>query len=569
MKEAKKVGLASLTLILTASSATFGAAPDVARMEQAIDLRVSTGQFMGTVLVAESGKFLINKGYGSANLEWKVPNSPSTKFRLGSVTKQFTAACILLLEERGKLKIEDPVKTYLPDAPAAWDQITIFNLLTHTSGIPNFTELPEFRGTETKPTTPEELVARFRDKPLDFAPGTSWHYSNSGYVLLGYLLEKISGQPYSKFLQDNIFTPLGMKDSGYDSNTEVIPRHAVGYAPGPGGPVVAGYIDMSIPFSAGGLYSTTGDLLRWEQALYGGKVLTAASLRKMTTPFRENYALGLGVRKTASGDRIFSHSGGLEGFNTWVGYLPGKDVAVIVLANLNGNAPDNIASDLTKILDGEKATLISDRRAIQLPSATLDHLVGHYQFPNGAVMTVWREGSRFLTQLPGQRPVEQFPEKAGDFFAKVVDAQISFNTDDRNQVTSLVLHQNNKDQTAIRINDQTAEQALATLKQRIKDKVPDPGTEAALRHQIETLSRGEPDYEVMDAGLAEATRQQLPQIIVLFKKMGALKTLKFSQVLPNGSDTYVATFEHGAMNCTITPLSPTGKLIGDFFHAIP
>lgn len=569
MIKAKKVGLALLTMVFASSSLAFGAAIDVARMERAIDLRVSTGQFMGAVLVAKDGKILINKGYGSANLDWKVPDSPTTKFRLGSVTKQFTAACILLLEERGKLQIEDPIKKYLPDAPAAWDQITIFNLLTHTSGIPNFTEFPDYRESEAKPTTPEELVARFRTKPLDFAPGTSWHYSNSGYVLLGYLIEKISGESYRKFLQDNIFSPLGMKDSGYDSNTEVIPQHAVGYAPGPSGPVVAGYIDMSIPLSAGGLYSTTGDLLRWEQALYGGKLLTAASLRKMTTPFRENYALGLGVLKTSNGDRIFSHGGGIEGFNTWVGYLPALNVAVIVLANLNGGAPGDIANDLIKVVDGEKVTLISDRRVSPLPNGALDHLVGHYQLPSGAIMTVWRDGGRFLTRLPGQPAVEQFPEKKGDFFAKVVDAQIAFNTDDRGQVTNFVLHQNGKDQAATRINDDTAEQILAETKRRIKDSIPAPGTEAALRHQIETLERGEPDYDAMGPGLVEATRQQLPQITVMFKKVGALKTLKFSKVLPNGSDVYLATFEHGDMECTITPLSPTGKVSGDFYHLVP
>jgi CubicO group peptidase (beta-lactamase class C family) len=566
---AKKVGLAWVTIVFASSSLAFGAGIDVARMERAIDLRVSTGQFMGAVLVAKDGKILINKGYGTANLDWKVPNSPTTRFRLGSVTKQFTAACILLLEEQAKLKIGDPVKKYLPDAPAAWDRITIFNLLTHTSGIPNFTEFPDYRATEATPTTPEELVARFRAKPLDFAPGTGWHYSNSGYVLLGYLIEKISGEPYSKFLQENILTPLGMKDSGYDSNTEIIPQRAVGYAPGHGRPVVAGYIDMSIPFSAGGLYSTTKDLLRWEEALYGQKLLTPASLWKMTTPFRENYALGLMVRKTSNGDRVFSHGGGIEGFNTWVGYIPAENVAVIVLANLNGVAPDNIANDLTKVADGEKVTLISDRRATQLPNGALDRLAGHYQFLGGAIMAVWRDGRRFLTQLPEQPAVEQFPEKKGDFFSKVVDAQIAFNTDARGQVTSLVLHQNGRDQTATRTSDDAAEQILADLKRRIKENIPAPGTEAALLHQIETLERGEPDYDAMGPGLVEATRQQLPQITVLFKKVGALRALKFNKVLPNGSDLYLATFEHGEMECTITPLSLTGKVTGDFYHLLP
>src|SRR6266446_6846269 len=226
---------------------------NLTRMEQVVQSYVSNKQFMGSVLIARDQTIVLDKGYGFANLEWNVPNSPTTKFRLGSVTKQFTSATIFLLEELGKLKIDDPVKKYMPDAPAAWDKVTIFNLLTHTSGIPSFTGFPDYASTEAIPTTPEKLVARFRDKPLEFQPGEKWNYSNSGYVLLGYLIEKISGQPYAKFVQEN----------SYDSNCAIISRRASGYAPGASGPVNAGYIDMSIPLSAGALYSTTEDLLRW------------------------------------------------------------------------------------------------------------------------------------------------------------------------------------------------------------------------------------------------------------------------------------------------------------------
>jgi CubicO group peptidase (beta-lactamase class C family) len=239
-------------------------------MEQVVRSYVDAKQFMGSVLVARDRKVLLSKGYGSANLEWDIPNSPSAKFRLGSVTKQFTAACILLLEERGKLRVEDPVKKYMLDAPAAWDKVMIFNLLTHTSGIPSFTGFPEYHSTEAIAATPEQLVARFRDKPLEFQPGEKWNYSNSGYVLLGNLIEKISQQSYRQFVQENIFHPLGMKDSRYDSNSEIILHRASGYTPGPNGVTNAGYIDMTIPLSAGALYSTTEDLLRWEQGLMGG-----------------------------------------------------------------------------------------------------------------------------------------------------------------------------------------------------------------------------------------------------------------------------------------------------------
>jgi CubicO group peptidase (beta-lactamase class C family) len=320
-----------LAVVLTASCFAQDKVPNtsVTRMEQLIQANVPK-QFMGTVLVAQDGKVLLDKGYGFANLEWDIPNTPTTRFRLGSLTKQFTAASILLLEERGKLKIDDPVKKYMPDAPAAWDKITIFHVLTHTSGIPSFTGFPDYDSRETQAMTPEKLVEWFRDKPLEFEPGTKWNYSNSGYVLLGYLIEKISGQSYSDFLQQNIFTPLGMKDSGYDSNSAIIAHRAAGYAPGKSGPVNAGFVHMSIPFSAGALYSTTGDLLRWEQGLFGGKVLKAESLAKMTTPFKQDYAFGLGV-STNNGHKMIAHDGGIQGFNTFLAYFPDDKLVVAVL----------------------------------------------------------------------------------------------------------------------------------------------------------------------------------------------------------------------------------------------
>ncbi len=320
-------------------------------MDQIVQSYVSAKTFMGTVLVARGGEVVFSKGYGMANLEWDVPNSSPTKFRLGSVTKQFTAASILLLEERGKLKVEDPVKKYMPDAPAAWDKITIFHLLTHTSGIPSFTSFPDYRQTEPFETTPEKLVARFRDKLLEFAPGEKWSYSNSGYVLLGYLIEKISGQSYATFVQENIFTPLGMKDSGYDSNSEIIPHRASGYTPSKDGPVNAGFIHMSIPFSAGSLYYTTEDLLKWERGLFGGSVLSAASLQKMTTPFRHDYAFGVGVH-TTGGHKMIDHGGGIEGFNTHLAYYPEDQLTVVVLGNLNGPASE-IAGKLGAVALGQ------------------------------------------------------------------------------------------------------------------------------------------------------------------------------------------------------------------------
>lgn len=416
----------------------------MARMEEVVQSYVSSKQFMGSVLVARDQTILLDKGYGFANLEWNVPNSPTTKFRLGSITKQFTAASILLLEERGKLKIDEPVKKYMPDASVAWDKVTIYHLLTHTSGIPSFTGFPDYASTEAIPTTPEKLVARFRDKPLEFQPGEKWNYSNSGYVLLGYLIEKISGQPYDKFVQENIFTPLGMKDSGYDSHSAVIVRRASGYSPSANGPVNAGYIDMSIPLSAGALYSTTEDLLRWEQGLFGGKVLSAASLQKMTTPFLHDYVCGLGV-STVKGHKVIEHGGGIEGFNTQLSYYPEDRLTVVVLGNLNGSAPGEIAPKMAALAHGETVVLPTERREIAVPAKILAQYVGSYELAPDFVMVVTLEGDQLMTQATGQPKIPIFAESETTFFLKVVDAQLEFFKSEKGQVTHLVLHQGGRE----------------------------------------------------------------------------------------------------------------------------
>jgi CubicO group peptidase (beta-lactamase class C family) len=426
------------------------ASPDVARMEQVVQSYVSNKQFMGSVLVAHGDDILFNKGYGFANIEWEIPNASSTKFRLGSITKQFTAASILLLEQRGKLSVDDPIKKHIPSAPAAWDKITIFNLLTHTSGIPNFTSFRDYRSLEPFPSTPEALVSRFVDKPLDFQTGEKWSYSNSGYILLGYLIETISGESYQKFIQGNIFSPLGMKDSGYDSNFAIIPHRAAGYAATQSGLINAGFIDMSIPYSAGGLYSTTEDLLRWERGLFGGKLLSPASLQKMTTPFKNNYAFGLQVHMV-NGHKVIDHGGGIEGFNTMLAYYPEDKLTVVVLGNLSGQAPENIALKLAAVAQGEKVVMISERKEITVNPKLFDGYVGRYQLAPSITTNVTQEGGHLFVRLTGQPKFEVFPEGERDYFLKVVDAQITFVIDSQGHATELILHQNGLDQHAKRV----------------------------------------------------------------------------------------------------------------------
>ncbi len=438
-------------------------------MDQIVQSYVADKKFMGTALVARGNEVLFSKGYGSANLEWNIPNAPNTKFRLGSITKQFTAACILLLEERGKLSTDDPVKKYMPDAPAAWDKVTIFHLLTHTSGIPSFTGFPDYHSQEAVPNTPEKLVARFRDKPLEFQPGEKWSYSNSGYVLLGYLIEKVSGQPYEKFVQQNIFGPLGMKDSGYDSNSAVIPHRASGYANGKGGPENAGYIDMTIPFSAGALYSTTDDLLRWEQGLFGGKVLSQASLTKMTTPFKHDYACGVGVH-SMNGHRVIDHGGGIEGFNTFLAYSPDDKLTVIALSNLESHAPEEIVAHLAAVARGEKVELTSEKKEVSVASAVLAGYVGTYELGPNINMMITVENGQLISQVSGQRKVPLFAESDTKFFPKVVDAEIEFGKDDKGPY--LILHQGGRDTKAPRTSETVAERKAITVPRTVLAQYP-------------------------------------------------------------------------------------------------
>ena len=427
-------------------------AQDSARMDQIVQSYVSSGQFMGSVLVARDKEVLLSKGYGSANLEWDIPNTSQTKFRLGSVTKQFTAAAVLMLEERGKLKIDDPIKKYLPDAPAAWDKITIFHVLTHTAGIPSYTSFPEYPKLQPFSIAPQQIVALFRDKALEFAPGEKMQYSNSGYILLGYLIEKVSGESYQDFLQKNIFTPLGMQDSGYDSNSSIISRRAAGYVPGTKGKENAGFVHMSIPFSAGALYSTTEDLLRWEQGLFGGKLLSAESVAKMTTPFKDNYALGLRVR-IVNGRKVIAHGGGIEGFNTYLAYYPDRKVTVAVLGNLNGSAPEQIGNSLAAIVHGENVVLSAERKEITVLPNILEGYVGTYQLAPKFNLMITVEGGQLMAQASGQSKLPVFARSDSRFFYKAVDAEIEFTKDEKGTVVGLILYQNGREMKAPRISD--------------------------------------------------------------------------------------------------------------------
>jgi len=313
-----------------------------------------TGALRGSVLVAHSGTILLSKGYGVADEASAMPNTPRTRFRIGSITKQFTAMAIVILQERGKVHVKDSICVYVSDCPAAWQPITLHHLLTHTSGIPNYTNFADFPALIGTPVTVEQLIARFKQSPLDFAPGARWSYSNSGYILLGYVVERVSGVSYARFLQANIFDPLQMRDSGYDSNTPTLPEHASGYLSAHNPPV---YIDMSEVYAAGALYSTIEDLYRWDQALAAHRLVSPQTSDAMFTAYVTCPAGGCALASDLgygygwflareSGRTLIYHLGHIDGFLTYNGFYSQDSVDVVLLSNLETTAVLSISVHL-------------------------------------------------------------------------------------------------------------------------------------------------------------------------------------------------------------------------------
>lgn len=356
-------GVAFRALILCAvisAASTFGQTDRTKLFEREDDYirsEAATHFFRGTVLVGIDGKIVFEKAYGLGDEEWGAENTVHTKFRIASLGKQFAAAGILLLEQRGRLNVHDPISRYLSGIPVAWRAITVHQLLTHTSGIPNYTSSPEIGKINRTGTTPQQMIGLVRDKPLDFRPGANWSYSNTGYILLGMIVEKVSGQSYADFLKANIFEPLGMKDSGYDRAGDILKQRASGYQIIHGQVANADFIDMSVPFSAGGIYSTVEDMYRWNEALAEeGKLLSAESLKQMFTEYPEaahegqHYGYGIVISRLKFGKLLYYHGGGIEGFSSSIQRYPNDRVCIVVLSNLDSYKPwelgDHIASDL-------------------------------------------------------------------------------------------------------------------------------------------------------------------------------------------------------------------------------
>ena len=358
-----RVRLLPLFFVALMAATSAFAQQNVQKIDALLKQYYDYGQFNGSVLVAEKGKVIYEKGFGMANMEWAIPNQPDTKFRIGSVTKQFTSTIVMQLVAEGKIRLDAKLTDYLTDyRKDTGDKVTIHHLLNHTSGIPSYTGLPTFFAKESRnPYTPEEFVKKFASGDLEFEPGSKFAYNNSGYFLLGAIIGKVTGKPYEEVVTERIFKPLGMTDSGYDHSANILEKRASGYQKGPNGYINAPYLDMSLPYAAGSLYSTTRDLFKWNESLYEDKILSAESKKLMFTPGLSNYGYGFTIAdqpigKSEEKTKIIQHGGGINGFNCLVTRAVDKRQTVILLDNVGlGQYHGKITNSIIAILNGQPA----------------------------------------------------------------------------------------------------------------------------------------------------------------------------------------------------------------------
>ncbi len=392
-----------------------------------------------SVLVVKDGKTIIRKAYGMGNIELNIPLRPDMVFRLGSITKQFTSAAIMKLVEQGKINLDDPMTKYLPDYPVHGYNITIENLLTHTSGIKSYTSLPEVMEQQiNEDLTVQELTDTFKNQPMDFAPSTAYLYNNSGYSLLGAIIEKVSGKTYEEYIQEEIFTPLGMTHSYYGSFTKIIPNRVMGYHVTEDGVQNAEYISMRIPYSAGSLLSTVDDLQKWTDALYAGKVVSNESLQKMTTPYvlsngknagsdkeDQGYGYALSVADL-KGHRVVGHGGGINGFSTNLQRIEDEDLLVVILTN-NASAtigPSTVTSQLFAIALDEPFV---EPDEVKVKASLIKKYAGDYVYEKfGVTISISYADGKLYSQTMGGSKKQLRPSSKTDFFFQNDLVRISF-----------------------------------------------------------------------------------------------------------------------------------------------
>lgn len=370
------------------------------------------------VIISQNDKVLFQGAQGMANIEHSIPLTIDSVFRLGSITKQFTTAAIMMLQEQGKLSIQDNIKMYVPDFPTGGNKITIEHLMTHTSGIANYTNDRDLFAKEIQvPITLDDMLKRFEAHPMVFKTGDEMRYSNTGYVLLGKIIEVASGQSYAEFIEQNIFKKLAMNSSRYGGD-QIIPNRASGYETAHGEVVNASHIDMSWPHAAGSLLSTVGDLNIWNKAIRNGKLISEESYQQMIKPFKLNdgtfsdYGYGFGISKLNKYDTI-EHGGGIPGFVTWAVYIPSEDLYVAALTNSGNGDPGVVARSLiAKLLDIDLPTF----KPANVDKNEAKKLLGTYKISEEASRTLLMENGKFYTERETGAKFEVIPYSQTGFY---------------------------------------------------------------------------------------------------------------------------------------------------------
>jgi CubicO group peptidase (beta-lactamase class C family) len=417
-------------------------AQETDKLDALINAYAKMYKFNGAALVAKNGVILLNKGYGYRNATDKIANSEQTVFQLGSITKQFTSAIILKLQQEKKLSVSDKLTKYFPGYPKG-DSITIEQLLTHTSGIFNYTNNGTFMENEvTKSASREKIMALFKDKPLDFSPGTGWNYSNSAYSLLGYIIEDVTKMPYEQVVRKYIFTPLQMTHSGFDFTHLKINEKATGYFKLDDKEIIPSpIVDSTVAFSAGAIYSTTGDLYLWHKALQQNKILSKEQQEKAYTPVKNRYGYGWSI-DSVEGKRRVSHGGGIHGFVTNISRVPEDDICIVLLSNTSDPAISAITKSIFAILYGKEYELPKERIAIKLPEEKLKEYEGEYEVREGLHVIISLKDGELVAAPTGQRTDILYVEKADLLFSRSADIQLAFTRNDKKEIDGFILHQN-------------------------------------------------------------------------------------------------------------------------------
>jgi len=355
-----------------------------------------------TAIVSRKGQVIYKKAFGMADLEMNVAMQPDMIFRIGSISKQFTGVAILQLAEKGMLSLQDDIKKFIPDYPTHGYTITVEHLLTHTSGIKSYTGMKEFGTIMRKDMKPMEIIDMFKNQPMEFAPGTKWNYNNSGYILLGYIIEKVSGKTYEEYVEENLFAPAGMSNSDYGNDLKIIKNRVKGYQGGKSGIENADYLSMTLPYAAGSLISTVEDLWKWNQALHSYKLVKKESLQKAFTDYKlsngkpTRYGYGWSF-STVQGSPSIEHGGGINGFLTDALYVPAEDIFVAIFSNCECKSPGDLAPKLAALTMGKPY----DRKEIAINAATVKEYTGVYENEDGEQRIITADGMMLTSQRSG------------------------------------------------------------------------------------------------------------------------------------------------------------------------